>query len=283
MSDYEQILYEVEDHILTITLNRPEKLNAFTGIMMQEMIDAFDRADADDDVKAIIITGAGRGFCAGADLAGGGDTFNADASGAGLKPDGGGMLTLRIFECLKPVIGACNGPAVGIGATMQCAMDVRLSAKDARYGFVFAKRGIVAEACSSWFLPRIVGINQALEWAFSGRVFDSAEALDKGFVRSVHEQADLLPAARELAKEFINQTSSISHALIRQMMWKMLGADHPMEAHKIDSRGVYFTGRSADAAEGVKSFLEKRPAEFPGKVSTDMPEFFPWWEPRKFE
>lgn len=283
MSEYEQILYEVEDQILTITLNRPEKLNAFTGIMMAEMIDAFDRADADDDVKAIIITGAGRGFCAGADLASGGSTFNADATGAGLKPDGGGLLTLRIFECLKPVISACNGPAVGIGATMQCAMDIRLASTEARYGFVFAKRGIVPEACSSWFLPRIVGINQALEWTYSGRVFNAPEALEKRFIRSVHSPEELLPAARALAKEFANQTSSVSIAMIRQMMWKMLGADHPMEAHKIDSRGVYYTGRSADAAEGVQSFLEKRPADFPGKVSQDMPEFFPWWEAREFE
>lgn len=283
MSDYEQILYEVEDQILTITLNRPEKLNAFTGTMTVELIDAFDRADADDDVKAIIFTGAGRGFCAGADLASGGSTFNADASGDGLKPDGGGLVTLRIFECLKPVISACNGPAVGVGATMQCAMDIRLASTEARYGFVFAKRGIVPEACSSWFLPRIVGINQALEWTYSGRVFNASEALEKRFVRSVHSPDELLPAARELAKEFSNQTSSISVAMTRQMMWKMLGADHPMEAHKIDSRGVYYTGRSADAAEGVQSFLEKRPAEFPGKVSQDMPEFFPWWEQRKFE
>ncbi len=281
--DYEEILYDVEDNILTITLNRPEKLNAFTGRMMHELIDAFDQADADDEVKAIIITGAGRGFCAGADLSGGSNTFNADSTGTGLKPDGGGLLTLRIFECLKPVISACNGAAVGIGATMQCAMDVRLCSEEAKFGFVFSKRGIVPEACSSWFLPRIVGINQALEWAFSGRIFKADEALEKGFVRSVHAADDLLPAARALAKEFASQTSSISNAMIRQMMWKMLGADHPMEAHKIDSRGVYYTGRSADAAEGVQSFLEKRPAEFPGKVSTDMPEFFPWWQPRTFE
>ena len=281
--DYEEILYDVEDNILTITLNRPEKLNAFTGRMMHELIDAFDQADADDEVKAIIITGAGRGFCAGADLSGGSNTFNADSTGTGLKPDGGGLLTLRIFECLKPVISACNGAAVGVGATMQCAMDVRLCSEEAKFGFVFSKRGIVPEACSSWFLPRIVGINQALEWAFSGRIFKADEALEKGFVRSVHAADDLLPAARALAKEFASQTSSISNAMIRQMMWKMLGADHPMEAHKIDSRGVYYTGRSADAAEGVQSFLEKRPAEFPGKVSTDMPEFFPWWQPRTFE
>jgi enoyl-CoA hydratase/carnithine racemase len=281
--EYEQIRYEVESNILTLTLNRPEKLNAFTGRMMQEMIHALDCADADDNVKAIIVTGAGRGFCAGADLAGGGNTFNADSSGAGLKPDGGGLLTLRIFDCLKPIISACNGPAVGIGATMQCAMDIRLASEDARYGFVFAKRGIVPEACSSWFLPRLVGISQALEWTYSGRVFGAAEAHAGGLVRSVHKPADLLPAARDLAQEFAEQTSSISIAMIRNMMWKMLGADHPMEAHKIDSRGVYFTGRSADAAEGVQSFLEKRPASFAGKVSTDMPEFFPWWEAREFK
>ena len=281
--DYEQILYDVDDNILTITLNRPEKLNAFTNQMMLEMIDAFDRADADDEIKAIIITGAGRGFCAGADLSSGSSTFDADKAGTGLKPDGGGLLTLRIFECLKPVIAACNGPAVGVGVTMQCAMDIRLASADARYGFVFAKRGIVPEACSSWFLPRIVGINQALEWAMSGRIFDAEEALDRRFVRSVHPGDELLTAARSLAKEFAHQTSSVSVAMIRQMMWKMLGADHPMEAHKIDSRGVYYTGRSADANEGVQSFLERRAAEFPGKVSTDMPEFFPWWTPREFE
>ncbi|MDP4598864.1 MAG: crotonase/enoyl-CoA hydratase family protein [Pseudomonadales bacterium] len=281
--EYQEIRYEVDSNILTLTMNRPDKLNAFTGRMMQEMIHALDCADADDNVKAIIVTGAGRGFCAGADLASGGNTFNADSSGAGLKPDGGGLLTLRLFDCLKPVISACNGPAVGVGATMQCAMDIRLASEDARYGFVFAKRGIVPEACSSWFLPRLVGISQALEWTYSGRVFGAAEAHARGLVRSVHKPADLLPAARDLAHEFAEQTSSISIAMIRNMMWKMLGADHPMEAHKIDSRGVYFTGRSADAAEGVQSFLEKRPANFAGKVSSDMPEFFPWWEAREFK
>ena len=250
---------------------------------MAEMIDALDCADADDAVKAIIVTGAGRGFCAGADLSSGNNTFNAYSNGGGLKPDGGGLLTLRLFDCLKPVISACNGPAVGIGATMQCAMDIRLASEDARYGFVFAKRGIVPEACSSWFLPRLVGISQALEWTYSGRVFGAAEAHKGGLVRSVYKPADLLPAARDLAHEFAEQTSSISIAMIRNMMWKMLGADHPMEAHKIDSRGVYFTGRSADALEGVQSFLDKRPAEFPGKVSQDMPEFFPWWETRHFK
>lgn len=281
--DYEAILYEVEDGILTITLNRPERLNAFNGQMQTEVLDALDRADADDDVKSIIFTGAGRGFCAGADLSGGSDTFNHDADGRGIHPDGGGVLTLRIFECMKPVISACNGPAVGVGATMQCAMDIRLASTNAKYGFVFSKRGIVPEACSSWFLPRVVGISTALEWAYSGRIFDANEALERRFVRSIHAPEDLLPAARDLAFEFADQTSSVSVAMIRHMMWKMLGADHPIEAHKIDSRGVYYTGKSADAAEGVQSFLEKRPAVFTGKVSTDMPEFFPWWEERKFE
>ena len=281
--DYESIIYEVEDNILTITLNRPERLNAFNGEMSAEVHSALNRADADDNVKAIIFTGAGRGFCAGADLSGGSETFNHESDGRGFHPDGGGILTLRLFECLKPIISACNGPAVGVGATMQCAMDIRMASEKARYGFVFSKRGIVPEACSSWFLPRCVGINTALEWAYSGRIFDAQEALEKRFVRSVHKENDLMPAARDLAHEFAEQTSSISVTMIRHMMWKMLGADHPMEAHKIDSRGVYFTGKSEDAHEGVQSFLEKRPAEFAGKVSTDMPEFFPWWEQRKFK
>lgn len=281
--DYEQILYDVDENILTITLNRPDKLNAFTGQMLNELLHALDRADADDDVKAIIFTGAGRGFCAGADLSAGANTFNRDTDGRGLAPDGGGLLTLRLFDCLKPVISACNGPAVGVGATMQCAMDIRLASTSARYGFVFAKRGLVPEACSSWFLPRVVGISTALEWTLSGRVFEASEAREKGLVRSVHEAEDLIPAARQLAHEFSSQTSSVSVAMIRQMMWKMLGADHPIEAHNVDSRGIFYTGRSADAREGVQSFLEKREAVFPGKVSADMPEFFPWWEPRNFE
>ncbi len=281
--DYEQILYEVEENILTITLNRPEKLNAFTGVMCTEIIDALDRADADDDVKAIIFTGAGRGFCAGADLSGGANTFNREADGRGLGADGGGLLTLRMYKCLKPLISACNGPAVGVGATIQCAMDIRLASETARYGFVFARRGLVPEACSSWFLPRIVGIQTALEWTYSGRVFEAAEALERGLVRSLHKPDDLLPAARQLAREFTQQTSPVSVALIRHMMWKMLGEDHPVEAHNIDSRGIFYRGQSADAQEGVQSFLEKRDADFPGKVSTDMPEYYPWWEERQFE
>ena len=280
--NFETILYDVQDGILTITLNRPERLNAFNNAMRDEVIAALDAADADDEVKAIIFTGAGRAFCAGADLGGGGDTFNYKPKDPSVPRDGVGLLTLRIFECLKPVISACNGAAVGIGATMQCAMDIRLASENAKYGFVFSKRGIVPEAASSWFLPRVVGISTALEWTFSGRVFPADEAQNRGFVRTVYPADELMPAARELAKEFCNETSAVSVAMARQMMWKMLGADHPMEAHQIDSRGVYFTGKSEDAQEGVKSFLEKRPANYPGKVSSDMPEFFPWWEPRDF-
>ncbi len=283
--NFEQILYEKDGPILTITLNRPDKLNAFTGQMMQEIIEAMDAADADDEVRAIILTGAGRGFCAGADLSAGKDTFNNDAPGkqSGLQRDGGGLLTLRLFESKKPLISACNGPAVGVGATMQCAMDIRLASEKARYGFVFSRRAIVPEACSSWFLPRIVGIQTALEWTFSGRVFEASEALDRGFVRSVHAEDELLPAAKALAMEFSEMTSAVSVTLIRHMLWKMLGADHPMEAHKIDSRGVYHRGRSADAFEGVESFLQKRAPSFPGKVSKDLPEFFPWWDEPTFE
>ena len=252
---------------------------------MAELIDAFDRADADDEVRAIIVTGSGRGFCAGADLSSGGNTFNAeerDDREDGLHRDGGGRVTLRIFECKKPVIGAINGPAVGIGATMLLPMDIRLCSESARFGFVFARRGIVPEACSSYFLPKIVGISQALQWCYSGKVFPAAEAASGGLVQEVYEADDLLPAARAIATEIASNTSAVSVALIRQMMWKMLGADHPMEAHKIDSRGIYHMGRGADAKEGVESFLEKRPAEFGLKVSEDMPEYFPWWDEREF-
>ena len=282
---YSTILYEVEGSILTLTLNRPDKLNAFTRDMMHELINAFDKADEDDNVRAIIITGAGRGFCAGADLSVGADTFNADIREdreSGLQRDGGGLLTLRIFESKKPVIAAINGPAVGIGATMLLPMDIRICSTDAKIGFVFSRRGIVPEACSSYFLPKIVGISQALEWCISGRVFPAGEALTGGLVRSVHDPDELIGAARTIAGEIANKTSAVSVALIRQMLWKMLGADHPMEAHKIDSRGIYYCGKSDDVKEGVESFLEKRPAKFPLKVSKDMPEFYPWWQERDF-
>jgi enoyl-CoA hydratase/carnithine racemase len=283
--DYEQIIYDVEDNVLTITLNRPDKLNAFTGVMMKEFMDALDRADADDDVRAIIVTGAGRGFCAGADLSSGPSNFDKGEKldwGDERMRDGGGLLTLRIFECLKPIIAAVNGPAVGVGVTMQLAMDIRLASEDARFGFVFARRGIVPEACSSWFLPRIVGISKALEWTYSGKVFPASEALDGKLVRSVHKPDDLLPAAREIALEIAQNTSAISVTLIRHMLWRLLGADHPMEGHKLDSRGVYATGQTADAYEGVQSFLEKRPPNFSLKPSKDLPGYFPWWDEPKF-
>ena len=296
---YEQIKYEVEDNILTITLNRPDKMNAFTHVMMDELIAAFDAADADDNVRAIIVTGAGRAFCAGADLSEGGATFDRaarpDRKTAPLRPngevewsdeavrDGGGRVTLRIFKSLKPVIGAINGAAVGIGVTMQLAMDVRLASTEARFGFVFARRGIVPEAASSWFLPRIVGISQALEWCYSGRVFPAQEALAGRLVSKVLPADELLPAARAIAREIAENTAPVSIALIRQMMWRMLGADDPMEAHKIDSRGIYSRGASADVKEGVMSFLEKRPAKFTQTVSKDMPSYFPWWTEREYK
>ncbi len=298
---YETLLYDVKDGILTLTLNRPDKLNAFTGTMAMEMIDAFDKADADDAVRAIVVTGAGRAFCAGADLSAGAKTFDyaarADrpdkqgtAVGADGKidwshpsvRDGGGRVTLRIFESKKPVIAAVNGPAVGIGATMLLAMDVRLASDQARIGFVFARRGITPEACSSWFLPRVVGISRALEWTMTGRVMPAQEALEGGLVKKLYAPDALLPAAYELAREIADNAAPVSVALTRQMMWRMLGADHPMEAHKIDSRSIYARGRSSDVKEGINSFLEKRPPRFADKVSSDMPEFFPWWEPREY-
>ncbi len=285
--EYTQIIYAVADHVATITLNRPDQLNAFTSTMMREIIDAFDRVDADDDVRAVIVTGAGRGFCAGADLSGGGETFSKGGSDeipedVGIPRDGGGLVSLRIFECTKPVIGAINGAAVGVGVTMTLPMDIRLASEHAKFGFVFARRGIVPEACSSWFLPRLVGISQATEWCYTGRVFPAAEALDGGLVRSVHAADDLLPAARAIAAEIAENTAPVSVALTRQMLWRMLGASHPMEAHKVDSRGILSRGASADAREGVVSFLEKRAPQFPVKVSDGLPDIFPSYETPKF-
>jgi len=269
---------------------------------MEELIAAFDRADADDEVRAIIVTGAGRGFCAGADLSQGAKTFDfaaradrPDKQGTPLRPDGGidyshesvrdggGRVSLRIFESMKPVIAAINGPAVGVGATMLLPMDIRIASSDARFGFVFARRGITPEACSSWFLPRAVGISQALEWTMTGRVFSAQEALEGGLVRKVVAPDALLETARALAREIAENSAPVSVALARQMMWRMLGADHPMEAHKVDSRAIYARGRSADAKEGINSFLEKRPPAFSESVSKDMPDFVPWWQPRPYK
>jgi enoyl-CoA hydratase/carnithine racemase len=279
---YSHILLDIDGPIATITLNRPEKMNAFTGTMMVEMCDAFDKTDGDDSIRAVIVTGAGdRAFCAGADLTpqGGGGPFASDSKVEHLYDDrvrdSGGRLTLRIFESKKPVISACNGAAVGIGATMQLAMDMRLASDNARYGFVFARRGIVP---SSWFLPRLVGMQTALEWCMTGRIFGAAEAKEQGLVRSVHAPADLLKAAHELAHEIAANTSAISVAMTRAMLWRLSAAEHPMAAHRIDSRAIYRMSKGVDAAEGISSFLEKRPPNYPGKVSTDMPDFFPWWE-----
>jgi enoyl-CoA hydratase/carnithine racemase len=277
--EFEQITTELADHVFTITLNRPERLNAFTTTMGDELRAAFDDADADDEVRAVIVTGAGRGFCAGADLGRGSETFTKreHEDPDSIPRDGGGRLTLRIFECTKPVIAAINGPAVGIGATMTLPMDVRLASESARVGFVFSRRGIVPEACSSWFLPRLVGISRAMEWVATGRVFDAQEALEGGLVRSIHPAGELLEAAGALAREIADNAAPVSVALARMMMWRMLGAEHPMVAHRADSRGMYFRGRSADAAEGVTSFLEKRPAQFPDRVSDGLPDIMPGW------
>jgi enoyl-CoA hydratase/carnithine racemase len=283
--EFEQIRAEVTERVLTITLNRPDRLNAWTPTMGRELIDAFDRADADDEVRVIVVTGEGRGFCAGADLAGGGETFDYRARGNTdpVPRDNGGVFTLRVFESLKPVIAAINGPAVGVGATMTLPMDIRLAAEGARIGFVFASRGIVPEACSSWFLPRLVGISRAMEWVATGRVFDAQEAHAAGLVRSVHSSESLLDAAYQLAKEIIDNAAPVSVALARRMMWRMLGAEHPMLAHRADSRGMFARGQSADAREGVTAFLEKRPAEFPDRVSDGLPDVLPWWRAPEFE
>lgn len=281
----------MEDAIATLTLNRPERLNAFNTTMMKEMIAAFDHTDADDSVKVVIVTGAGRGFCAGADLAAGGSTFDYDKRDEedrmarqqdGVHRDGGGLVTLRIFDSLKPVICAVNGPAVGIGVTMQLAMDIRMASTEARFGFVFARRGINPEAASSWFLPRLVGVQTALEWCYTGRVFPAQEALDKGLVRSLHAPDELLPAARALAREMADNCAPVSLAVTRQLIWRNLGAEHPMRAHQADSRGIQSRGASADAREGVTSFLEKRPPAFPNKVSSDLPDLWPHWKAPSF-
>jgi enoyl-CoA hydratase/carnithine racemase len=283
--DFEQITTETSEGILTITLNRPERLNAWTGQMGEELRAAFEHSDADDDVRAVIITGAGRGFCAGADLEAGGDTFDyskRDTAGAAGR-DGGGEFTLRIFDSKKPVIAAINGPAVGVGATMTLPMDVRMAADDAKLGFVFARRGIIPEACSSWFLPRVVGISRAMEWVSTGRVFSAQEGLEAGLLRSLHPKDELLGAARALALEIAENTAPVSVALARQLMWRMLGAEHPMIAHRADSRGMVARGQSADVVEGVTSFLEKRPAHFTDKVSDGLPDVMPGWRSPEFE
>ena len=282
--EFKEIILDIEDSIATITLHRPDNMNAFTGTMMYELIEAFDITDADDNVKAVIVTGHGdRAFCAGADLSAGAKTFDYDARAStgekgrtesvDIQRDGGGRVTLRIFESLKPVIGAINGAAVGIGVTMQLPMDIRIASDKARFGFVFNKRGINPEAASSWFLPRLVGIQNAVDWCYSGRLIDAAEAHEKGLVQSVHAPGALVDAAIAKARELTDHSAPVSVALTRHMLWRMLGAPHPMSAHRWDSRAIFARGRSADAAEGVSSFLEKRPANFTVSVANDYPWF----------
>ena len=291
---FETIKLDIADGIATLTLNRPDKMNAFTGKMMHEIISAFDITDADDAVKAVIMTGAGeRAFCAGADLSEGAKTFDyearADSGEAGrtskedIQRDGGGRMTLRIFESLKPVIGAINGAAVGVGVTMQLPMDIRIASDNARFGFVFARRGIVPEAASSWFLPRLVGISRALEWCYSGRVFPAEEALEGGLIRAIYPQAELMDRAREIAREIADNTAPVSVTMTRHMLWRMLGASHPMEAHIVDSAAIYERGQTDDAREGVMSFLEKRAPNYPVQVSDGLPSFWPWWEDKSFK
>jgi enoyl-CoA hydratase/carnithine racemase len=280
---YRTLLTDLDRGILTVRLHRPERLNAFSTEMLRELLDLLDEIDRNDEIRVVIVTGEGRAFCAGADLGGGGGTF--DRSGqeeASAHRDGGGLVSLRLYECRKPIIAAINGPAVGVGVTMTLPMDVRIASERARFGFVFARRGIVPEACSSWFLPRVVGISQAMEWIATGRIFSAEEALAGRLVSRVLPHDELLPAARALAAEIVENTSAVSVALSRQMLWKMLGADHPMQAHQVDSQAIYAMGKSPDGYEGVQSFLEKRPARFAMKVSADLPDFFPWWQERRF-
>jgi enoyl-CoA hydratase/carnithine racemase len=284
MIEFEQIRFDVSDRIATVTLCRPQALNAFTPQMGAELLEAFDRTDADDDIRAVIVTGEGdRGFCAGADLSAGAATFAQDASEDDVEAplDPGGLVALRIFHSRKPVIGAINGAAVGIGATLTLPMDIRLASTSARFGFVFARRGLVPEGASSWFLPRIVGISRALEWSYSGRLLSAEEAREGGLIRSVHPSTDLVPAAQTLAMTLTESSSPVSITLTRHMMWRMLGAEDPIKAHRIDSRALQALGDTADVHEGITSFLERRPPQFTSRVSTDIPAMFDdWFEPR---
>jgi enoyl-CoA hydratase/carnithine racemase len=292
VTDYTQIAYDVADHVATITLDRPDRLNAFTVTMQRELCAALDEIDADPEVRAVVVTGRGRGFCAGADLGAGDASFDhgsdaAQKSGVGMEADGrhrdeGGLVTLRFFECTKPVIGAINGPAVGVGITMTLPFDIRLASTTSKIGFVFARRGLVPEACSSWFLPRLVGISKAMEWCVTGRVMPAEEALAGGLLRSLHEPDDLLPAAYALAAEIVENTSAVSVTLTRALLWRMLGEPHPMSAHRVDSALIDALGRGADVREGVMSFLEKRPPAFPNKVPADVPPAYPWWDDPQF-
>ncbi|MET7842581.1 crotonase/enoyl-CoA hydratase family protein [Streptomyces sp. NPDC005356] len=279
--EYETLHAGTAEGILTVTLNRPEKLNAFNPQMMKDLLDVLDAVEGDDDTRVIVVTGAGRGFCAGADVSSGGSSFDHREAGARHR-DIGGLVALRLYSSTRPVIGAINGPAVGVGASMTLPMDIRLASSSAKFGFVFARRGIVPESAASWFLPRAVGMQTAMEWVATGRVFGAQEALAAGLVRSVHPPEELLPAAYDLAREIADNTAPVSVALARQMMWRMLGEGHPMAAHRLDSRIMSQIGGGPDPTEGIESFLAKRPPAFPGRVSKDMPPLYPWWEEEEF-
>ena len=281
MTDFNTLTFEVRDGVAVATFSRPDKMNTFTHQMMHDLLRLFDLTDADDAIRAVILTGSGRAFCAGADLGGGGDTFSRKSTDAdneiivnGIRRDGGGRVSLRIFRSLKPVIAAVNGAAVGVGATMQLPMDFRIASTAARFGFVFARRGITPEACSSWFLPRLVGVPTALDWVYSGRVFDAAEAKEKGLVQSLHAPDDLLPAAIALAHKVTDASAPVSVAVSRRMIWSMMGASHPMDAHMLDSRSLQVRGKSDDVKEGIGAFLDKREAHYPDQVSSDLPDIF---------
>jgi enoyl-CoA hydratase/carnithine racemase len=282
MTGFTQFDLSIDNGVAVATFNRPDRMNTFTPVKMIEMLRLFDVTDADDSVRAVIVTGSGRTFCAGADLSSGGDTFNYQKREAsheiiknGIRRDGGGRVALRIFRSLKPVIAAVNGAAVGVGVTMQLPMDFRLASTAARFGFVFPRRGITPEACSSWFLPRLVGVPTALDWIYSGRVFDAEEAKEKNLVQSLHAPEDLLPAAVEHARKVTEKSSAVAVAVSRRLVWSMMGAAHPMDAHILDSRALQSRGASADVKEGIEAFKEKRDANFPNRVSADFPDLFP--------
>ena len=281
--DFKNIILELRDNIAILFLNRPNKLNAFTIPMMEEIISALDKIESEDEIKAVVLSGKGRAFCAGADLSSGENTFNPSFDDFAVKEgdfrkDSGGILTLRMYKFLKPIVVACNGPAVGVGASMQLPGDIRIASRDSKFGFVFNNRGIVPDACSSWFLPRIVGISKALDLTYSGRIIDAQEALDCSLISSIHESNNLIDDAIGIAHELVSKSAPVSIALTRQMLWRSLGKSEPYEAHVIESKAIDSRGASEDAKEGVNSFLEKRPAEFKNRVSSDMPKFFPWWD-----
>lgn len=285
--EYTQIRCQTSDHIFTLTLNRPEKLNAFNSIMCKEIVDALVRADKDDDIKVIIVTGAGRAFCSGLDLSpeSKNTAWRIDASTTQdieTNRDPAGVITMTIYDMITPVIAAINGPAIGVGITMTLPMDIRLASENAVIGFPFTRRGLTNEGASSWFLPRLVGMGKATEWIITGRMILAGEALSHGLVNELVAPDDLMSRAIAIAREIVQKTSAVSVALCRQLLWKMHSAEHPMDVHKIDSRTLLWSFDQEDIQEGINAFLEKRPPHFPMKPGHDMPDFYPWWKERRF-